>query len=194
MLYKEQLEILSALSRKFDAGLLQSQDKEILPLSFFSSSYDILKQMMSLLQTVEESQVEQMRQQLLLHKSTIGRQMVPTEGQGSDDRKNEDTPAAIVKEEVFVPKEAPKAEATEQPAPEIVRANRVEWKITISDRFLFMKELFSNDKALMEEVLDHLGALSSLAEALEYLDNRFHWDNEKEAPAIFRLLLEKTYV
>ncbi len=61
MPYKKQLEELSTLSRLFDAGLLQVNDTKILPLSFFSYSYDVLKKMNSLIQEIEEYQMEQMK-------------------------------------------------------------------------------------------------------------------------------------
>ncbi len=75
MPYKKQLEELSNLSRMFDAGLLQVRDAEILPLSFFSQSYDVLKQITTLLQSVEESQVERMKQQLHAHKEIWSEQL-----------------------------------------------------------------------------------------------------------------------
>ena len=132
MRYKKQVERFAELSRKLDAGLQQCSDKEELPLSFFSQSYAILREMMGLLQSIEESQASKM-------------------------------------------------------------PHGYSWKMSISDRFLFLKGLFANDKEVMETVMKDLETFSSLTEAVAYLDARFEWDWEDEVPSIFKLLLESIY-
>ena len=78
MPYKKHLEELSNLARRLDACLLRPDSEDVLPLSFFSQSYDLLKEMMSLLHNMEEAQVERMKSQLNLHKLMIS-ELVPIE-------------------------------------------------------------------------------------------------------------------
>lgn len=202
MLYKKQLEELSALSRKFDAGLLQSQDKDVLHLSFFSSSYDILKQMMALLQSIEESQVDKMREELENHKKAIAEQMLlASQSIHMPESETVSVMEPKIEEEKEVIEEAAVSEelVVEEPVAEDLTIEspnepaRLVWKIAINDRFLFLRELFANDQRTMNDVLSDLESAGSLSEALSYLDRRFQWNWEEEAPAVFRLLLEKTY-
>ena len=176
MPYKKQLEELSNLARKFDACLLQSNNNDVLSLSFFSQSYDLLKEMMSLLHDMEEVQVERMKYQLDLHKMMIS-EWVSTE-------------EAIISSEI---EPLPFDDLKTQPLADPVPVART-FKIAINDRFLIQRELFAGNNDEMIDIMNYLGSVSTMKEALVYLDNRFKWNWEEEAPSVFKGILERYYV
>lgn len=192
-LYKKYLEELSELSRTFDAGLLQSQKADMAPLSFFSESYDILAKMNALLQSVEKLHVEKLQEQLEAHEDFETVQMVQAPAFIPEEKQQE---------EVLLPREMQEQEQQEQQKEQEVRMEEVvsekagelrHWKIALSDKFLFLKELFAGDKDKMDEVLKELESFSTLAEATAYLDKRFGWNWEKDAPFVFKTLLKSFY-
>lgn len=197
MTYKKELDKFTELSRKLDAGLLQCNDKEILPLSFFSQSYDILKEMMTLLQSIEELQVSKMQEQLNFHKKFLEEQISRSVVTSTVIEK------AVPELKEEEPKEVSQVSVNEEtkdelhPKDEPVSSKKAphsyQWKMSISDRFLFLKGLFASDKEVMETVMKDLETLSSLSEAVIYLDERFGWDWEEEVPSIFKFLLEGFY-
>ena len=184
MSYIKQLEELSALVRKFDAGLLKSDNTEVLPLSFFSQSYDLLKEMMSRLHEMEENQVLKMKKQLDIHEVMIS-EWVP-------DKMSQIVSTPKVE---TVSEEAPVVEAPviEVPVAEETKPALKPFKIALNDRFLFQRTLFSGNGNEMDDVLHALSTLSSVAEATAYLDSRFAWNWDDESPSLFKALLEKTY-
>ena len=189
MSYIKQLEELSALVRKFDAGLLKSDNTEVLPLSFFSQSYDLLKEMMSRLHEMEENQVLKMKKQLDIHEVMIS-EWVP-------DKMSQivSTPKVETVPEEAKPKEVKPEEVSVVEAPVVEEAKPAlkTFKIALNDRFLFQRTLFSGNGNELDDVLHALSTQPSVEEAIAYLDSRFAWNWADESPSLFKALLEKTY-
>ncbi|HXS35655.1 MAG TPA: hypothetical protein VN721_03055 [Flavipsychrobacter sp.] len=61
--------------------------------------------------------------------------------------------------------------------------------IGINDKYLLISELFSNNKAAYEEVLDEVNKLESYQQALNWLDTNIHnqygWNEDSEAVQLF---------
>ena len=66
--------------------------------------------------------------------------------------------------------------------------------ITMGDRFLFQRELFSNNGELMNKTIDALNKLGSLEEAMAYTQQKFpNWNKESNAYELFTNLLKRRW-
>ena len=65
--------------------------------------------------------------------------------------------------------------------------------ISLGDRFLFQRELFSGNGELMQKTLDELNGLGSLSEAMEYVAKTFDWDKESTAVQLFENVLKRRF-
>lgn len=65
-------------------------------------------------------------------------------------------------------------------------------KLSLGDRYLYQRELFDGDMSLLNQTMQELDKLSSLEEALEYVE-RFGWDDENEATVSFMSLLHNRF-
>ncbi|HOK38103.1 MAG: hypothetical protein WHW07_08820 [Bacteroidales bacterium] len=66
--------------------------------------------------------------------------------------------------------------------------------IGIGDRFLYIRELFNNDKDLFEQVLNHLNNLKNYEEALEYINSNFNWNFSDENVVSFLTIVRRRYL
>lgn len=65
--------------------------------------------------------------------------------------------------------------------------------ISLNDRFRFRRDLFGGDDETMNKTIDILNQLHSAEEALNYLEQHFQWDYEKETTNDFITILEKRF-
>ncbi len=66
--------------------------------------------------------------------------------------------------------------------------------IGIGDRFLYIRELFNNDKELFEQVVNHLNNLKNYDEALEYITSNFNWNFSDENVVSFLTIVRRRYL
>ncbi|MDR2816910.1 MAG: hypothetical protein LBB62_09450 [Proteiniphilum sp.] len=66
-------------------------------------------------------------------------------------------------------------------------------KISLNDRFLFQRELFNNNRAEMNSVMEKLNALDSFEEAENYLRSEQNWDFENQTVKEFLLIIKKGF-
>ncbi len=57
--------------------------------------------------------------------------------------------------------------------------------ISVGDRFLFQRELFKGNPELFQKTLERLNEMSSLNEALQYINSQFAWDKDSIAYQTF---------
>ena len=65
--------------------------------------------------------------------------------------------------------------------------------ISLGDRFLYQRELFSQNAELMQRTLTELNALSTFDEALEYINAHFTWDTESSTYQQFLVTLHRRF-
>ena len=82
---------------------------------------------------------------------------------------------------------APKANLYGKPVDDIKQA------IALGDRFLFQRELFSQNVELMQRTFADINALHSFDEAIAYLDRHFDWDKESNTYALFLTALHRRF-
>ena len=87
-----------------------------------------------------------------------------------------------VKEEVASPKAAIYGKAVDD----------IRLAISLGDRFLYQRELFSQNAELMQRTLTELNALHSFDEAMHYI-SRFNWDQESNSYQQFIVTLHRRF-
>lgn len=65
--------------------------------------------------------------------------------------------------------------------------------ISLGDRFLFQRELFSGDGEKMNKTIEYLNQLTSLDEAMQYISKKFEWNTESTAYELFVNLLKRRF-
>lgn len=104
----------------------------------------------------------------------------------------EPTPQPVVEVAPVIEKPAPRSAPTQTSlfgsAVEDIRQ-----AISLGDRFLFQRELFSGNGELMQKTLDELNGLGSLSEAMEYVAKTFDWDKESTAVQLFENVLKRRF-
>ena len=73
--------------------------------------------------------------------------------------------------------------------------NRIDLQkiITLNDRFLFCRELFSNDENLMNRTVADLNKEDTFEASMDYIKNHFNWNPEAEYVADFIACLKKRF-
>ena len=114
-------------------------------------------------------------------------------------------PVEVIKEPELPAEPQPEQKPEPQPQPEqpkeVVSPNAsiygkavddIRQAISLGDRFLYQRELFSQNAELMQRTLTELNALSSFDEAMEYI-SRFHWDAESSTYQQFIVTLHRRF-
>lgn len=104
------------------------------------------------------------------------------------------------------PQEAAKAETPAEPAKPVepgkpsafstqigAPVDDIRKAISLGDRFLFVRELFDNNGEKLQTTLDELNKLSSLDEAVAYIDKHFAWDKENKTYLLFENVLKRRF-
>ena len=66
--------------------------------------------------------------------------------------------------------------------------------ISLGDRFLFQRELFNNNGELMTKTIGYLNGLTTMDEALQYVNKKFNWDSENPTVVGFLQILNRRYL
>ena len=92
-------------------------------------------------------------------------------------------PEAPVKEEPASPKAALYGKAVDD----------IRLAISLGDRFLYQRELFSQNAEKMQRTLDELNRLGSFDEAMDYINSHFQWDTESKTYQQFLVTLHRRF-
>lgn len=104
----------------------------------------------------------------------------------------EPTPQPVVEVAPVIEKPAPRPAPT-QTSLFGSTVEDIRQAISLGDRFLFQRELFSGNGELMQKTLDELNGLGSLSEAMEYVAKTFDWDKESTAVQLFENVLKRRF-
>ena len=93
--------------------------------------------------------------------------------------------------------EEPRMEKEEEVAPKASIYGKavtdIRQAISIGDRFLYQRELFAQNAELMQRTLNELDQLHSFAEAMDYINMRFQWDQESNTYQQFIVTLHRRF-
>ena len=105
----------------------------------------------------------------------------------------EPEPELLVEEPVVTPEPEPVKEVASPNAALYGKAvDDIRQAISLGDRFLYQRELFSQNAELMQRTLTELNGLSSFDEAMSYI-SRFNWDTESSTYQQFIVTLHRRF-
>ena len=189
MSFKSQIEQGLEQIQQMQELYRQVRDAEILPLSFFSTSYDTLKSLAVALHEMESYQLDAMLEQSSKHETMFAGisslLKKPEQGINTDDFVTLDT----MEEE---PPVQPVAFLSDIIGKQLSADLRK--LISLNDRFRFQRDLFAGNAGLMDETLGQLNELASLNDSLIFLNDRFVWNWEETPASDFRVILEKRFL
>ncbi len=64
----------------------------------------------------------------------------------------------------------------------------------INDRFFYQRELFGGNASLLNQTVDQLNQMQTLADAKSFLKTNFNWDNDHETVVEFLELVERRFI
>ena len=192
---KERLGILIEQIKRLEALTEEMREQDIYPVSFFSQAFDIANKIQEDLQQIEISQIEliesqvkkQQEPQLFTQQEMIAPAIVP--------------PPVNYVQETVAPMIAPPPVQQVQDEKKVISAyssggtTGIDLKkmLTLNDRFLFCRELFSNNENLMNLTFNELNMEESYEAAIEYLQKRFEWNFEDKNVTDFLAVLNKKF-
>jgi hypothetical protein len=65
--------------------------------------------------------------------------------------------------------------------------------IGINDRFLYQRELFEGNSALMNQTIDEINRMTSFAEAMGFIKANFGWDDQSETTQAFINIVRRKF-
>jgi hypothetical protein len=171
--YLEQIYVLEEAFRKV-------QDMDTLPLSFFSTSLDVLGKLKTGVHEMESAQLQLMMKHLKESTEKSGNDPLLQVPVSPSDPDLPLTP--VMREKEFLGDVIGKKIVAD-----------FSKSLTLNERFMFQRDLFHGDMQAMNETFTQLNTFCSLNEAVDYLNKtqRFQW--ESESGIAFRELLDKRF-
>lgn len=195
MSFQKKIEYYLSEIQVLEASFREAQDKEILPLSFFSSSMDTLYRLRTGILEIEAIQLRIMQEHL--EKSEIeADEMNSIETKGQTEVKNEPVRQAGLPEKPELKLEEEKTPPSGSVLGEIIgRKINADFgkSLSLNDRFMFQRDLFRGNAGEMNKALSQLDSFHTLNDALDYLDTNYsiRWDSD--SGIVFRDLLDKRF-
>ena len=208
MSFQEQFQTLINQVHDLERSLLEEKDKDIIPLSFFSSSIDSLNLLKAGIHKIEQTQLQLMQEHLKKGENAyfIGKIKDPEEEIEEEPEKES---VEVIEEEIAVEnnKEEREIKEIEEEVKEIresktflsdaiTRNKFVDFRksLSLNERFMFQRDLFQNNPDKMNQALNDLNGFTTLSESLNHLNSNYPIQWESEAGSIFRELLEKRFI
>ena len=105
----------------------------------------------------------------------------------NDEGEEEETPAPVQ------PSIAPHTDNTIADAHSMKKVDDIRQAISIGDHFRFQRELFAGNGELMNKTIAKLNQMTSLDEAMKYLQAKFTWKADDETADSFLQILRRRY-
>lgn len=188
MIRPEKIEDLLETIRELEQSVKAMKEEETYPASFFNQTFRLTHQIAMKLHTMEELQVEALRQEMEEHERLIESK--------EEILQEQEIPEAIPTETI------PEKRTVEADTPPISLNDLLEKRhlsdlrkaFNLNDRFRFLRELFDGDTDKMNKAITDLNGISSYEESISYLTNVLKWDLEEIPVADFIKVLEKRFL
>ena len=108
-------------------------------------------------------------------------------------QQEKDTPANIL---APISPTSPISPASPKKKDTVGEINRIDLKkvITLNDRFLFCRELFSNDENLMNRTISELNKIESIEASIDFIKHHFDWNIDDDYAADFIACVKRSFV
>ena len=193
MSIKDKIEQYLKEIQELERIVRESQDKEILPFSFFSSSIDILDCLKTGIYEIEAIQMQKMQEHFRTPESK--------RYESQENKEINEVKKPIEINEIRKPVESKTTE--EKTAPVInVLADTIGRKIntdfvkslTLNDRFMFQRDIFNGNSKEMNKAFTQLNQFQTLNEVLGFLNKNYTITWNSVSGVVLKELLEKRFV
>jgi len=190
MLFQDKKEQYLKEIRELEILFHEAQGKEILPLSFFSSSIDILNSLRAGVFEIEAEQLQMMQTHLKENEEEWNemKEIQMPEIQSNEIKVTEAPVELITKEEKTTPSNSVLADTIGRKI-----GTDIEKSLSLNDRFMFQRDLFHGNTDEMNRAFARLNTFQSLNEALAFLNGKYNilWDSD--SGMAFKELLDKRF-
>ena len=196
MTNKEIIDYLLIDLRELENLIGSMKEMDFYPASFLNQSFQLTHKIFTELHSLENSQLETLRQQMEEHQRLID------SIQHSQPLTEPVTEEKAKEEEIEKPTVVPEPMHSTVPDKTGVSLNDILEKknlsdfrkaFSLNDRFRFRRELFGGNEEKMNQAIAALNDISSYEASVEYLYNVLKWNIEDDSVADFLKLLEKRF-
>jgi len=183
MLFKKEIEQSLEQIRVLEEYFRHARNSEILPLSFFSASYDIVRELAETLHGIEQEQLRFMQEQFIANEISF----LGTIGLKDEEERKEEDRKEVDRKEVEREEEKEKAIQVET---QILADSRK--YMSLNDKFRFQREIFMGSAEEMNKIFDILNEFSTIEDTLSFMESQV-WHNDSEIVAEFKELIGKRF-
>ena len=189
MIFQNKIEQYIEIIRELEKTFSEAKGREILPLSFFNSSIDILNRLKTGIYEIETMQLQIMQEHIKKAEKESG----------EENEINAINTINGIKETVeFIELKT----LEEQPTPAVnILADTISRKInsdfgkslSLNDRFMFQRDLFQGNANEMNQTFAQFNVYQSLNEVLDFLNNKYTIPWDSDSGIAFKELLDKRF-
>ena len=198
----EQIQVLGECFR-------HARNLEILPISFFSTSYDIVRELVETLHFIEQGQLKFMQEQYLaneiffLETTDLISKIKTTETLPEPDDNfdetlinflldsDEENEEEQLKNSFFPPDSFRTEEKKELCGETKILADTRKY-ISLNDKFRFQREIFMGSAEEMNKIFDALNEFSTIEDTWAFIESQT-WYNDSETVAEFKEFIKKRF-
>lgn len=179
--------------RELENFFREAQSKEILPLSFFSSSIDIINRLRLGIYEIEASQLKVMEEHLKRHDNNRY-EISELKEPGKPKELIEFREPTKFKELKIVEEEKinPVINTLADTISRKINANFGK-SLSLNDRIMFQRDLFRGNSDEMNQVFAQINTFQSLNEVLEFLNDKYIIPWSSDSGIAFKELLDKRF-
>ena len=201
MQFKKEIEDSLEQIQTLEECFRHARNSEILPISFFSTSYDIVRELAGTLHYIEQEQLKFMQEQYIaneisfLETTNLISKIKPTEILPKTDKTVEEVLEEQLKDSFFPESlfENLKEEQKVIPVHEEVKILADTRKyMSLNDKFRFQREIFMSSAEEMNKVFDILNEFSTIEDTWAFMESQ-SWYNDSEIVIEFKKFIEKRF-
>jgi hypothetical protein len=206
MFYQGKIEQCLNEIKELEKTFCEAQDREILPLSFFSSTIDILIRLKTGIYEIEAAQLQMMQEHLNKRDEESWEIIEPEESikleEPSKSKKTEELEKLVESEEPVILKPSEDKSTGEKSIPSagiledtIVRKINTDFgkSLSLNDRFMFQRDLFQGNADEMNRAFTQLNVFQSLNEVLAFLNDTYAIPWNSDSGIVLKELLDKRF-
>ena len=194
---KERLEKLIEQIKRLATLSEEILEREIYPVSFFSQAYDIVNNIQDDLHQMEIVQVELFEEkQVKAEKKTYTSPLMNEKQTNTPllaEEKQSGTYLVTEEKKTITSSLAEEKKTITSLLTEEKKRVDLQKLMTLNDRFLYCRELFAGNNALMDQTISELNQETSHESSVEYIKNHFDWNFKNEHVADFMRVIKKRF-
>ena len=194
MIFKDKIEQNLEILRELERAFIEAKGKEMLPISFFSSSIDTVNRLKTGIYNIETLQLQMMQEHVEKVKQEVEEEY---EVRGIEDVKvvkriEELKEVRRIEEVKEVRREKEDNKVFADTISRKVRPD-IGKSLSLNDRFMFQRDIFHGNANEMNKMFAQLNTFQTLNDALDFLNGNYTINWESDAGLAFRELLDKRF-